>query len=88
MSERELWAPSNGTEGEMFAANRCGRCVNDRFNTETGEGESCPIWLTLLIGDEDPHVYWDDENKHGECDMFCDRAIFNALASEEGRNTG
>jgi hypothetical protein len=70
----KLWRPSNATDGEIFAENRCSKCVNDRFDEETGEGESCPIWMTLLIGDLDPHVYWDDEAKHGECDMFLERS--------------
>lgn len=70
---REMWRPSDGTEGEIFAANRCERCVNDRFDMATGEGDSCQIWMTLLVGDHDPHVYWDETAGHGECDMFLAR---------------
>lgn len=73
MSRGEAWRPSNGTDGEIFAHNRCERCVNDRFDMETLEGDSCPIWMTLLIGEYDPHVYWDEAAGHGECDMFLAR---------------
>ncbi len=64
----------------MFTANRCERCVNDRFDDEAGTGDSCPIWMTLVIGDHDPHVYWDEKNKHGECDMF--HPLTDVLAKE------
>lgn len=85
------WRPSNGTEGEIFTYNRCDKCVNDRFDNATMDGESCPIWMTLLIGENDPHVYWDDAANHGECDMFQERpksitAFIDALDDELDRD--
>jgi hypothetical protein len=73
MTEPTTWRPSNGTEGEIFFHNRCSECVNDRFDMETGEGKSCPIWVNALCGIDDQHLYWDSEAGHGECDMFYPR---------------
>ena len=64
------WRPSSGTEGEVFAANRCERCVNDRWDHATASGQSCPIWMNALAGVDDFHLYWDADAGHGECDMF------------------
>lgn len=70
----DVWRPSNGIEGEIFAHNRCHKCVNDRFDYETLTGDSCPIWMNALSGIDDSHLYWDADAGHGECDMFYAKA--------------
>lgn len=74
MSERRSWRIATIEDSEIFAANRCDVCVNDRFDHETGESDSCPIWMNALIDVDDDHLFWDSENQHGECDLFHPRA--------------
>ena len=79
------WRPSNGTEGEVFAANRCEQCVNDRWDHETSTGQSCPIWMNALAGVDDRHLYWDADAGHGECDMFYPKSEERAAGLDAAR---
>ena len=79
------WRPANGTEGEVFAANRCDLCVNDRWDRATATGKSCPIWMNALAGVDDFHLYWDADAGHGECDMFYAKSDARLAALDAAR---
>ena len=81
------WRPSNGTEGEVFAANRCDQCVNDRWDHATATGQSCPILMNALAGVDDFHLYWDADAGHGECDMFYPKSEARAAGLDAARET-
>lgn len=79
------WRPANGTEGEVFAANRCDLCINDRWDHATATGKSCPIWMNALAGVDDFHLYWDADAGHGECDMFYPKSEARAAGLDAAR---
>lgn len=73
------WRPSNGTMGEIWMAEWCHRCANDTFDEETLEGDSCPILMTLLIGDLHSAVTALDGELSGTCSDYA------AIDGEAGR---
>ena len=72
-SRAKTWRPSNSTTGEMWMAEFCERCGNDTFDEETGEGESCPILLTILCGKTSAFVRAREGRDTGECRAFTPR---------------
>lgn len=46
------WKPSNGSCGVIFTEHWCGNCSRDKFNPETNKGDSCPIMMIALLGDQ------------------------------------
>lgn len=69
---------SNGTEGEAWMENWCGRCVHDAPARHGDEGNGCPLILTAIcgktpiewmrqpgfrLGDQYHCIYFDDDNK-------------------------
>lgn len=55
------YRPSNGTEGEIFQEMWCQRCVRDQYGydaeTDSFDGESCPILMNTLMLDADEEGY-------------------------------
>lgn len=52
----EKYRPSNGSEGEMFAARWCEQCEADRAYRD-GTGESCEIIARTMVFDTDEADY-------------------------------
>lgn len=78
---------SNGTEGEMYMARWCERCVHWRDDKD-GRGDGCPIWDLHLLYNYDQHKkpsteralamfipYVDGHNS--QCVMFWERGKGN-----------
>lgn len=41
---------SNGTEGECWTSNWCGRCIHDKPARQGRDGDGCPLILISLCG--------------------------------------
>lgn len=50
----KLYRPSNGTEGDIFMALFCDRCVHDNFDENTLKGGCEILARTLFFGVNDP----------------------------------
>jgi hypothetical protein len=58
------YMPANGTEGEDFENRWCMRCANDDPET----GDSCPILMAALSGEQPKEWTW--QNRTGHCSAF------------------
>lgn len=66
---RDTPAFSNGTEGEVWQANWCDRCLRDAPFRNMGKGSGCPLILVALM-DRTPAEWLDGpRDEHGRYSM-------------------
>jgi hypothetical protein len=63
------YKPSNGTCGVAFTEHWCGNCSRDKFNPETNKGDSCPIMMVALLGEQPKQ--WIEHEDDVCCTAFC-----------------